>query len=54
MFLSMINSLKKLFLKEKRSRERFSDVKQEILNRAGREQFEKILKRGLTVPVVML
>lgn len=33
---------------------KISDYYQETLNKAGREQFKKLIERGLRVPVVVL
>jgi len=41
-------------LREKKTVKTFTDYKQEILVKAGREQFKKLLEKGINVPVVLL
>ena len=43
----------KLFKGEKTVKT-ITDYKQEILVKAGREQFKKLLEKGISVPVVLL
>lgn len=52
----MLSALQRLFKGNKKlPRGRgLVDLRQEVLNRTGREQFEKIMKKGLSIPVVML
>jgi hypothetical protein len=38
----------------KKTAKTFTDYKQEILVKAGREQFKKLLEKGINVPVVLL
>lgn len=49
-------NLKTLFSlgQKKAVRKTLSDYKQELLVRQGREQFKKLLERGLNVPIVFL
>lgn len=43
----------KLFTKEKKKEEK-TDLHQDSVNKLGKEQFKKILEKGLQVPVVLL
>lgn len=44
-----------LFLKQKQpKRKTVEDYQQELLSKQGREQFERLAKKGLQVPVVLL
>ncbi len=45
--------LLKLFIKEKK-KEAKTDLYQDSVNKLGKEQFKKILEKGLQVPVVLL
>jgi len=38
----------------KKAARTISDYKQEILVRQGREQFKKLLEKGISIPVVLL
>jgi len=38
----------------KRIRKPINDQKQEVLVRMGREQFKKLIERGISIPVVLL
>lgn len=40
--------------KSKRAIKTISDYKQEALVRVGREQFKKLLEKGISIPVVLL
>jgi hypothetical protein len=40
--------------KNKKTVKTFADYKQELLVKAGREQFKKLLEKGISVPVVLL
>jgi hypothetical protein len=43
-----------LGLRGKKTAKTFTDYKQEILVKAGREQFKKLLEKGISIPVVLL
>jgi len=43
-----------LFRSKKRERKTIADYKQELLVSQGKEQFQSLLKKGLSVPVVLL
>jgi hypothetical protein len=43
-----------LFQSKKENKKTISDYKQEMLMKVGREQFRKLLEKGLSVPVVLL
>jgi len=38
----------------KRARKTIADYQQELLVKQGREQFKRLLEKGINVPVVML
>ena len=40
--------------KSKRSVKTISDYKQDVLVKQGREQFKKLLEKGISIPVVLL
>lgn len=40
--------------KSKKAVKTISDYKQEILVKQGREQFKKLLEKGISIPVVLL
>nr|MBI5455389.1 hypothetical protein [Candidatus Levybacteria bacterium] len=40
--------------KRKNAVKTISDYKQDILVRQGREQFKKLLEKGISIPVVLL
>lgn len=44
----------KIFTREKKKKDVITDLYQDSVNKMGREQFKKILERGLQVPVVLL
>lgn len=46
--------LLKIFAKEKKRKEADRDIYQDSVNSVGREQFKKILEKGLQIPVVLL
>lgn len=43
-----------LNIKLKKTRKTIADYKQELLVRQGREQFKKLLEKGINVPVALL
>ena len=43
-----------LFRTKKRAQKNITDYKQEVLVKQGKEQFQALLKKGLSVPVVLL
>jgi hypothetical protein len=43
-----------LFRSTNRARKTLIDIKQEILIKQGREQFKKLLEKGISIPVVLL
>jgi hypothetical protein len=43
-----------LNLRGKKAVKTIADYKQQILVRQGREQFKKLLEKGISVPVVLL
>jgi len=43
-----------LFRSKKITRKTVADYKQELLVSQGKEQFQSLLKKGLSVPVVLL
>lgn len=43
-----------LFGNKKRARKTIADYKQEVLVSQGKEQFQSLLKKGLSIPVVLL
>jgi hypothetical protein len=43
-----------LDLKDKKAVKSIADYKQQILVRQGREQFKKLLEKGISIPVVLL
>ena len=43
-----------LGINKKRAVKTISDYKQDILVKQGREQFKKLLEKGLNIPVVLL
>ena len=47
----MVNPLSHL---RKRSKKQLPEYKQERLNSLGREQFKKLIEKGLELPVVLL
>ncbi len=40
--------------KSKKAVKTISDYKQEVLVKQGREQFKKLLEKGISIPVVLL
>jgi len=47
--------MKLLFSRQKRANKKtLADYKQDLLVRAGREQFKRLLEKGLGVPVALL
>lgn len=54
MCFDMKFSLSFLKLQKKPTRKTIEDYKQEVLLRQGREQFKALVKKGLSVPVVLL
>jgi hypothetical protein len=40
--------------KTKKTAKTISDYKQDVLVKLGREQFKKLLEKGISVPVVLL
>ena len=42
------------WLKKKTSNKSISDYKMEILVKQGREQFKKLIARGINIPVALL
>lgn len=45
---------KKLFATQKKKRIAGTDIYQDSVNRVGKEQFKKLLEKGLNVPIVLL
>jgi len=43
-----------LGLRSKKAVKTISDYKQEVLVKQGREQFKKLLEKGISIPVVLL
>ena len=43
-----------LFKSRKEVKKTITDYKQEMLLKQGREQFKSLVKRGLSVPIVLL
>ncbi len=53
--MKFIAQIRKSFATHKKiARKTLGDYKQELLVKQGREQFEKLIKKGLQVPVVFL
>lgn len=43
-----------IFTSKKTAIKTISDYKQELLVKQGREQFKKLLEKGISIPVVLL
>ncbi|MGH7246242.1 MAG: hypothetical protein ACREGI_04910 [Candidatus Levyibacteriota bacterium] len=53
--MNIIATIKSILSKQPQTVEKpIADYKQELLFRQGKEQFEKLLQRGLRVPVALL
>ncbi len=52
--MKLITVLRRIFNKTQASSQSVIDVTQSVLNKQGKEQFKKLLDKGLQVPVALL
>lgn len=52
--MNILRTLAQAYMKKTGQESSSLDRKQEALSKMGREQFKRLLEKGLTVPVVLL